>query len=160
MKIAVISDTHLTGPTPWFEAVFEKYLAPADALIHCGDHAGFGIWQYLLAHDNYMGVLGNMDEFRLRGELPATRDVQLNGFRLGITHGWGDRSGTPMRVSMSFGPGFDLIIHGHTHQAYVDTIGGNLLMNPGALQRGNGSMAYVYLEPGQEPEVEFVAPKL
>ena len=40
MRVAVLSDTHLEQVNPAFAALFERYLQPADAVIHCGDVVG------------------------------------------------------------------------------------------------------------------------
>jgi predicted phosphodiesterase len=37
MRLAVISDSHLSIPDDHFERVYDRHLAGADALLHCGD---------------------------------------------------------------------------------------------------------------------------
>ena len=37
MKIGVISDTHLAGPTPFLDTVVEKYFKDVDLILHAGD---------------------------------------------------------------------------------------------------------------------------
>jgi len=44
MQIAVISDTHMDAPPHWLDAVYAKWLAPADHLVHCGDITTFTAW--------------------------------------------------------------------------------------------------------------------
>jgi uncharacterized protein len=147
MRLAVISDTHLESPSVWFERVYDRHLADADALIHCGDIAGPGMLHYLMQHPDLYAVAGNMDAHWAGPELPASLTFELQGVRIGVAHGWGSRSGVPGRVAEAFGPGYGLICYGHTHQAKVEPHQGATLLNPGSLaQHGEPSLAYVILD--------------
>ncbi|PIE68392.1 MAG: YfcE family phosphodiesterase, partial [Deltaproteobacteria bacterium] len=50
MRVAVLSDTHLERVSPAFTSLFERYLQPADAVIHCGDVVGEEIEACLRTH--------------------------------------------------------------------------------------------------------------
>ena len=154
MRLAVISDTHLSVPTPWFEDFFERHLQGADALIHCGDIVGWGMYAYMESnHHNFHAVAGNCCEWRLSQELPAMLRLNLGGFNVGVTHGWGDRPSLPARLPEAFGPGFDLILFGHTHRQTNIRFGDTLVVNPGSLSQQSPCMAFVTL--GEEPVVEM-----
>ena len=103
MRLAVISDTHLRAATPWFEAVYEKYLAPADMVFHCGDHTGHRLWAYLLQHRDFAAVAGNTDAWELAMELPPLLERTVCGLRLAVTHGWGPRPGLSERIATARG---------------------------------------------------------
>lgn len=157
MLVAVISDTHLRRPTPWFERTFQEHLAGADVLLHCGDSTSFPVWEYLnVSHPAFHAVAGNSDEYALAAELKPWLALELEGLRIGLVHGWGDRPGTPKRVAEAFA-GYDLVCHGHTHRRDFSTTHGVLLLNPGSLSQGGGaSLALLTLAPGQTPVCRFV----
>lgn len=157
MIVAVISDTHLRTPSPWLKTIYDRHLAQADVLLHCGDSTGEAVWAFLNQHPAFHAVAGNTDEWSLSGQLPNTLDLNLAGFRVGVAHGWGDRPGTPLRVAEAFGPDFDLVCHGHTHKAHFSVIDGVQLLNPGALQADAlPTIALVDLTPGQPISCSFV----
>lgn len=159
MLVAVISDTHLFEPSRWFRRVFEEHLAPADAVIHCGDVTGPGMLAFLEAsHPHFHGVRGNMCDLP-SGGLSDRLSVELAGFRVGAAHGWGPRSEVPLRVAEAFGPDYDVVCFGHTHRYTWLCHGTTWLLNPGALQEGEGSFALLTLSPGKEPEARQVLVK-
>lgn len=159
MRIAVISDTHLASPSLEFASLVENKLLGADAIVHCGDIVGADTYHYLAgAHPNMVAVLGNCDEPRLASELPPTRTVRLNGFNLGMAHGWGPRSRVPLAVLEAFGPELDVVCFGHTHIPFWERVGSTWLLNPGSLRLDGPepSFAWLTLEQGKEPVAEHV----
>jgi uncharacterized protein len=140
MRVAVISDTHLRTPTPWFTAIYQEYLAPADLLFHCGDHTSVSLWSYLLQHPGFAAVAGNSDAYGVTSELPPLLERDLCGLRLAVTHGWGPRPGLSARIAQAFANRYDLIFFGHSHAAEDTRQGNTRLLNPGSLQPG-GSLA-------------------
>ena len=156
MRLAVISDTHLRAATPWFEAVYEKYLAPADMVFHCGDHTGHRLWAYLLQHRDFAAVAGNTDAWELAMELPPLLERTVCGLRLAVTHGWGPRPGLSERIATALAGRFDVIFFGHSHAMEDTRYGETRLINPGALEPG-GSLALVDCDEGAGiGEVQFV----
>ncbi len=148
MRVAVLSDTHLRAPTPWFEAVYERHLASADRVYHCGDHAGYGLWSSLLRHPGFEAVAGNSDGYDLAAELPPLLERDLCGLRLAVTHGWGPRPGLAARIAKAFAGRCDLVFFGHSHAAEDVVIGGMRLVNPGSCSPG-GSLALLDCQEGQ-----------
>lgn len=142
MRLAVISDTHLRTATPWFEAVYATHLAPADMVLHCGDHTGHRLWASLLRHPDFAAVAGNSDAHDLAMELPPLLERRVCGLRLAVTHGWGPRPGLSARIAAAFAGRFDVIFFGHSHAMEDTRHGPTRLINPGALEPG-GSLALV-----------------
>ncbi len=155
MRLAVISDTHLSRTSSWFEAVYEKYLSNADILIHCGDMTGVSLWRYLNRHRNFYAVRGNCDWEQELSRLPQSVSLEIRGSRIAAVHGWGGRPGVPQRVAEAYGPDHDLVCYGHTHAMNWTVINGVRLLNPGSLCE-EGSLALVDWKEGQEPECSFV----
>lgn len=141
MRLAVISDTHLSGPDERFGAIYDRYLAPADALLHCGDFIGAELYHYLCAHPHFFCVRGNCDHFVLDHELPQslTRELPLPGgesLSFGMAHGWGER-GTVWRRVYDLFPWVDLVCYGHTHRRHFAEFEGSRILNPGSVAEGS-----------------------
>jgi uncharacterized protein len=134
VRIAVISDTHLSTPTPVFTEIFETHLLSADILVHCGDITGEEVLGLLMTHHRFFGVAGNMDGFGIRSVLPDSRIVDLLGVRIGIVHGWGRSGDLPQRTGALFAGRADLVCFGHSHRRLLmQPENGPLLVNPGSL---------------------------
>lgn len=156
MRIAVLSDTHLERPTPWFENFFAEVLAPMDMLLHCGDYAGPAFYHYLLQHPGFHGVLGNSDHWSMQGDLPWRRTVAAGELTIGLAHGHAELHGNPKDVAEAFGPGADVVCFGHTHRFTNVQVGGVLAVNPGSLcasRSGRRSYAVLHLD-GRQVFVE------
>jgi len=159
MIVAVISDTHLEQPDSMLATVFERYCLRADVLLHCGDCVGDETWSYLNAHPRFYSVQGNCDLPPLWGTLPALRELELEGFRLGMGHGWGPRSKVGEVVAGQFSA-VDIVCYGHTHiRDWRRLATGTWLLNPGSLfwpRSGEGGLAMLSLRQGQTPEVDWI----
>jgi len=160
MLVAVISDTHLAGPTDAFRRIFERHLESADALLHCGDITGPAMLRYLeSSHPCFHAVLGNCDAWSGLLGLPRVLRLELGGFAVGMAHGWGPRSRVGLTVLEALGPDLDIICYGHTHVPYWAKVGDTWLLNPGSLGPGRESqpsLALLTLHEGQEPTCEHI----
>lgn len=155
MQIAVISDTHMGNPPAWLDQVYATWLEPADALIHCGDITSVATWSYFMQHDNFICVRGNCDwDPQLVDELAPMITTTLGPLTVGATHGWGPRSQVPVKVAQAFGPEYDLVCYGHTHNRDWSVIEGVQLLNPGSLGE-SGSLALVTAK-GKDLSCEFI----
>jgi uncharacterized protein len=140
MRLAVISDTHATGPDERFCALYDQYLASADVLLHCGDMVGAQLYHFLCQHPRFFCVRGNCDQFILDVAVPQTLsrtlDTPAGEITLGMAHGWGERSTVWLRVAELF-PGHDLVCFGHTHRRHFAEHQGARILNPGSLAEGS-----------------------
>ncbi|MBP1748423.1 MAG: phosphoesterase, family [Deltaproteobacteria bacterium] len=134
MKIAVISDTHLTHPTDTFRRHMKTFFGDAEIMLHAGDMTSSSVFDYLCNWD-LRAVRGNMDDHDLRAALPEQRIETIAGRRIGLIHGWGSPKGLEDRVLNSFS-GVDIIIFGHSHVPFNMTSRGVTLFNPGSYRGG------------------------
>lgn len=140
MKVGVLSDTHLHKPGPALERIVADHLADTDLVIHLGDMTTRSVYHWLMGSVRQLrAVAGNMDELALAEELPRSLSLELEGVRVGAMHGWGPKQGVGERVADAFGPGYDLILYGHTHRFDWSTADGVRLLNPGSISGGYGT---------------------
>jgi len=159
MRIAVISDTHLQQANDWFEAVYERHLASADAVLHCGDLTGAPLLQYLMQHPEFHAIAGNMDRYSLGHELRDRRELDLDGLRVGLTHGDGFPWPISRHLPQAFGSDLDLICFGHTHVFKDTVVKGVRVVNPGSVtspREGPRSLAMVHASGREIEKVEQV----
>jgi putative phosphoesterase len=76
-------------------------------------------------------VVGNMDEPALRAVLPERRVVEVEAARIGLVHIPGARAGREERL-VSWFPGCDAVVYGHTHLPQVEQHRGVWILNPGS----------------------------
>lgn len=133
MKICVISDTHAEDLSSLPDRILDA-LDEVDLIIHAGDYTSINLLDQLRDLGNFKGVHGNMDSKELKDELPAKELLELEGFRIGITHPseGGSPVGVEKRVETKLGEDLDLIIYGHTHKPVNKKIGDLIYFNPGS----------------------------
>ena len=118
MRIAVISDTHgLLRP----EVI--EIIKTSDAVIHGGDIDNAVTWNGIKT------AAGRKPLFVVRGnndgglDLPDSLNFELNGINFFLVH---NKKDIPKTVEA------DIIIFGHSHKYYEETINGQLWLNPGS----------------------------
>ncbi len=132
MKIAVFSDTHLRSARGLPKKALE-ILSQVDAVIHAGDYQDISVVETLIELKDFYGVCGNMDSGQIRALLPEKRVVELSGFKIGITHGWGSPNGIELRVRPFFSDNdLNAIVFGHSHAPCNKLIDNILFFNPGS----------------------------
>lgn len=130
--IGVISDTHLKTATPALERIIDEHFSAVDFVIHAGDMVTLDILDAFYARDlEVIGVAGNMDPDSVCRHFPRQRTVEVDDIHIGIIHGWGSPHGIRSRIRAGF-EDMDVIVYGHTHEAYNATEGGILFFNPGS----------------------------
>ena len=155
MRLGVIADTHgLLRPE-----VLEVF-SEVDHILHAGDLGPAELLAELESLAPVTAVYGNTDGFDVRTRLPQVARVELEGFRIVVTHGDQFGSPTPEMVQQAF-PDAEILVFGHTHRpllTLVDVV--VTVMNPGGAghRRFNlpPSVGILELEPGIPPRGRLV----
>lgn len=131
-KIVAISDTHAKtlGQLP---EELVALLREADYVVHCGDYTSLSLLDELRGiAKRFIGVHGNVDPKEVRDQLPPKAVFEVNGTRIGVIHPhWGGPPwGIEQDIAREF-DGVDIIIYGHTHDTFHQTIGDVVFLNPG-----------------------------
>src|SRR5215510_15110688 len=155
MRLGVIADTHgLLRPE-----VLEVF-SEVDHILHAGDLGPLELLAELESLAPVTAVYGNTDDFDVRARLPQVARVELEGFRIVVTHGDQFGSPTPEMVQQAF-PDAEILVFGHTHRpllTLVDVV--VTVMNPGGAghRRFNlpPSVGILELEPGIPPRGRLV----
>ena len=100
-------------------------------ILHAGDVLAASVLDDLGALGPIEAVYGNMDEPALRESLPERRVVEVEGVRIAMVHIAGPRAGREERL-VSWFPGCDAIVYGHTHVPQVTQHHGVWILNPGS----------------------------
>ncbi len=145
MIIGVISDTHLTYTSEYFNRRMRELFGKVDLLIHAGDITGIEVYKFLSDNWDIRAVRGNMDDSELYNVLPEKRIENVMGKKIGVIHGKGSPYGIENRVLPEFND-VDLIIFGHSHIPLNKTMNGVVLFNPGSYGKsrsGHGSVGMI-----------------
>lgn len=134
MKIGVISDTHMSKPTPELYELQQTVFADVSMILHAGDLTEIEVLEAFSGKE-VVAVSGNMDSRIIRNLLPSKKVLEIQGFRIGLTHGWGNTFGMPKKVVGAFDE-VDAIVYGHTHRPDNEIREGILFFNPGAFYSG------------------------
>lgn len=137
-EIAVLSDTHISEPDANLKSIFKEggVFNKVEIVIHAGDFTTIDIVDFIEENSpKFYGVQGNMDDHDIRERLPAKKIIEVEGIRLGLTHGWGPPQDLRERVYEYFNdPSLDCIIFGHSHEPNNSYIGNTLMFNPGSFK--------------------------
>lgn len=129
VMMGVVSDTHLfRQPVP---AAVLRAVEGVDLILHAGDILEMAVVEELEEVAPVIAVSGNMDHGDARELLPAKRELELAGYRVGLIHGSGAPAGITGRLRGEF-EDVDLVVFGHTHQAYNRIEDGVYFFNPGS----------------------------
>ncbi len=132
MKAVVISDTHIPSRARDIPGVIWEEIETADLIIHAGDFTRVDFYVQLKSVKPLKAVHGNMDEIELFHLLKEKEIFEMEGVRIGLTHGFGAPYGIENRVLKLFeSEKVDLIIFGHSHIPVYKKLDGKHLLNPG-----------------------------
>ena len=159
IKIGVISDTHLKKPTPLLEKAVEGHFHDVDIIIHAGDVVSPEVLEIFRGKTLYV-VSGNRDNAQIKRRYPETHTLEIQGFRIGLVHGWGPPFGIQKRVLRCFHD-VHCIVFGHSHIPLIKESGGVVLFNPGAFCGGvlslwRRTIGIIMLNEGIHPEIRRV----
>ena len=131
MHVGIIADSHaaLVSDIP---RKVTNALSSVDLVIHAGDFTSNEVLRGLQQLTKVKAVHGNMDSGVLKAVLPIKEILEINNYRIGITHGTGGPVGIEERVRCMFNSDqVDIIIYGHSHRSQNKVIDGILFFNPG-----------------------------
>ena len=156
MRLGVISDTHGMLRREVFD-VFKE----VDHILHGGDVGRLDLLVELEAIAPVTAVYGNSDDLEIRAKLPQVAELELEGFRITVTHGDQLGSPTPAKLHAAF-PTAEIIIYGHSHKPLLELVDKTVtVMNPGGAgaPRFNlkPSVGILELEPGIPPRGRIVS---
>jgi putative phosphoesterase len=126
VRLGVISDTHGMLRPEVFD-VFRE----VDHILHGGDLGSLDLLVELEALAPVTAVYGNSDGIDVRARLPQVAAIELEGFRVVVTHG--DQLGTPTPAKLleAF-PEAEIIVYGHSHRPLLELVEKTVtVMNPG-----------------------------
>jgi len=160
--VYLISDTHVPERRESIPKEFISLLKPDDIVLHAGDWTSAATLKLLRQKAKVFGVWGNMDDGSIRKELPEKTIVELHGFKIGITHGFGAPEGMVGKVRTKFlekvenpvadpersrgeqSRRVDMILFGHTHVPHQEIKEAVLFFNPGSLSFNNDRRELTY----------------
>lgn len=133
MVIVVVSDTHVPMRAEGLPPEVAEAMDKAELVLHAGDFTSPELLESMARLPRFVAVAGNMDGPQVRGRLRDLEIIELEGVRIGLTHGWGPPGRLPRMLRQHLaGEGLDAIVFGHSHQPFNERIDGVLLFNPGS----------------------------
>ena len=128
--VGILSDNHSDWPLHIAES-----LAGVDAIIHAGDIGPYKLVLDMEAIAPTTAVLGNTD-----GDMPINESavVTLDGKKFFVQH-----IVDPLRLQATLRERLkriepDVVVFGHTHMPFCETLGGVLFLNPGSVTQPRG----------------------
>jgi putative phosphoesterase len=157
VRIGVIADTHIPVVADKLpDEVFTQFRG-VDMILHAGDLVTIKVLDSLSKLSKTIAVQGNMDYLDVRKALPVKTIVESGKFRIGLIHGWGPPWGLVDRIKNEF-RGVDVVIFGHTHEAFSEVINNVLFFNPGTPTdiRFSSSLSIGLLEIGDQINASII----
>ena len=123
MKIGVISDTH-----GFLDPKIPGLLAGVEHILHAGDVGPHSLLLELEAIAPVTAVLGNTDTWL---NLRLTELAEIGGHKYLIHHIVNPHALTDDLKELVGRASPEVVVFGHTHKSFCETIGGVLFFNPG-----------------------------
>ena len=101
MRVGVISDTHIYDRRRVIPAAVWQAFAGVDCILHAGDIARQDVLDELATLAPVHAVYGNVDPPELASTLKAALVLDLDGVRIGLTHGHLGRGRTTPQCALS-----------------------------------------------------------
>ena len=130
MKIGVISDTHLTDSDERLRGILNSHFRDVDLILHAGDLVDIRVLDSFEGKE-VKAVYGNMDPASVRTILPDRLIINIDGYRIGLMHGWGMPYNLEEKLLHELGP-VDCLVYGHTHKPANRVENGILFFNSGS----------------------------
>lgn len=138
MRLGIVSDTHGHVENARRAAQMLESFA-VDRVVHCGDIGSRAVVGLFAAWPTHF-VVGNVDSpnsmsaaVEKAGQTwhGAFGSLDLEGVKIAFLHGDDQRL---LQQTVAEGQ-YQLVCHGHTHQATCQRVGKTMVLNPGALYR-------------------------
>jgi putative phosphoesterase len=145
--VGVIADTHVPQRLRRLPPGIAEAFEGVTLILHAGDINSPQVLDELNRIAPVRAVAGNADPPWWK--LPRSLVVEVDGCRIGLTHGnggWrrylvnkvretllGYNQRRYLRYARQAFPGVDVIVTGHTHRSHLAYLGGALLFNPGSV---------------------------
>lgn len=157
MKIGIISDTHIPTKARRIPEIVLDRFRGVDLIIHAGDIIQRKVLDTLAQIAPVQAVSGNVDPLPLRETLPEKLELELEGYKIAVTHGNKVRGHLMNTLCLMF-PEADIIIFGHTHKPCNEIINGQLHFNPGSPtdKRWQKNHSFGIIELGEKIQAEII----
>jgi putative phosphoesterase len=133
LRIAVIADTHMPNRAKQLPAALIEGISGVDLIVHAGDWSSLNALEQLETIAPVEGVTGNNDDPSLHARFKEKIIIQAGPYRIGVTHGHGQKGTTFKRAWGAFeGEKLDVIIFGHSHIPYLEKHEETWVLNPGS----------------------------
>ena len=153
VRVAVLSDTH--SPRHWKRCPdpVARVLDGADLILHAGDVCRAETLEELEGYAPVRAVLGNNDGPDVASwGAPEWLELDLDGLPVAMVHDSGPAKGRAARLRRIF-PSAALVIFGHSHIPWDETVGGQRALNPGSptdrRRQPHGTMAELEIADGR-----------
>lgn len=171
MRIALLSDTHLSTSKDRLPDTLLSQIAGVDAILHAGDIKSSHVLDTLAKVAPVTAVAGNADPPETARTLPDRQVLTLGGHVIGLKHGHqphGVQShyiGQPYdshemdvfyQLMSSQLPGADIIVFGHFHRPVVRQWNDILFINPGAVDASRGQSSFAMLDLGETVSAQII----
>lgn len=136
MRVGLISDTHLPSLIRDLDALGPEpaaFLATVDLILHAGDISTRSVLDWCERFAPVLAARGNHDAFD-DPRLADRQIVELEGWRIGMTHDLRPRSASPSELAaLHFGGAeLDVMIAGDTHGERLEHRDGVVIVNSGS----------------------------
>lgn len=133
MRLLLLADTHIPARARDLPARVWEEVDHADVVLHAGDWVEVAFFDALSERSaRLVACWGNNDGAELRGRMPETARVTLEGVRFTVVHETGASAGRDGRMSAAH-PDTDVLVFGHSHIPWDTTTATGLrLLNPGS----------------------------
>lgn len=153
VRVAVLSDTH--SPRHWKRCpdAVARVLDGVDLILHAGDVCHADTLEELERYAPVRAVLGNNDGPDVAAwGAPERQALDLDGLPVAMVHDSGPAKGRAARLRRMF-PSAALVIFGHSHVPWDETVAGQRALNPGSptdrRRQAHGTMAELEIADGR-----------
>ena len=131
----MISDTHIRYSFQGLPAAIFEAFRNVDRIIHCGDINVLDVLEELEMLAPVSAVCGNTDPYETVQKLPDQLILDMEGYRIGVTHGAGPGIARQNALRCFKGEQVDVLLYGHSHCPEQTMDQSIYCLNPGSATR-------------------------